>query len=334
MEFFNRIKLIGCFLLLFSISCISAIDTPNNSEEKNIEKVIRALSKMPCDLNNPAIHKISGGLTNANYKVTIGNTTYFMRLSCGQNDILQSSLEREWLCTSSISSANIAPKPLLYVPGEGVIISEFIERQQGDVDLNDKETLQRFITIVKKLHQLDVKFPSQFCPFESIQLYTDNAIAAGADIPSDLAQTVLPWVKQLKQTLVLSPIKVPCHLDLHHGNLLNDGENLWILDWEYAAMGDPLFDIAVTSAAENFSDEQMQYLLEIYLDRTPSQEEFQYLYKMRILADARWASWCFLQAKISPLNAPFFEFGEGFLEQCLNRIFFLTASMSPLAVKS
>lgn len=288
----------------------------------NEEKIIRVLAELPdWDASNVLIHKIGGGLTNENYKVCLSSRSYFVRCSTCQNALLGVSLDREWRCTSICSKHGLAPKAVLYNSLENILITDFIETHDRKVDLRDPETMQKFCTLVQTLHQLDIEFPTQFCPFDTIQSYLENAESNNAVIPQKFYEEILPFVHRLKNTSSTATRKVPCHLDLHSGNVLDDGRKMWLIDWEYAAMGDPYFDLATSASQENFSDSEMEQLLTVYLNgRTPQPSEINYFYSMRVLVDVRWALWCYLQARISPLNAPFTQFGDMFLYEAAERL--------------
>lgn len=308
---------------LFSLSFL-------NAQEKNLDKVFRVISQLPnFQADRALISRLNGGLTNDNYKVSFGATSYFVRCNCGQNQLLESSLEREWICASLAAEAELAPKIIYYEPAEGVMLSNFICSQAEEINLRDSLTMQKFCDLVRSLHNLDVKFPSQFNPIDSIHNYVKNAHAIGAPLPPIICDLMLPWIVQLEQTINLQTKKVPCHLDLHHGNVLDDGNQMWLIDWEYAAMGDPLFDLATAASVENFSEKEMLQLLQSYFNgKTPTKKEVDYFHFMRILADARWTIWFYLQAKISPLDIPFAKDGDVFLERCLNELNVLSLSLN------
>jgi thiamine kinase-like enzyme len=291
------------------------------AQGENLEKIVRVSANLPeWNRNKASFYEVSGGLTNVNYKVCIGPNAYFVRCSCSRNQLLGSSLETEWKCSSIAAMAGVSPQPLFYVPDEGILISEFIETDGRNVDLRDPLTQKKFCVIIRSLHQLDAKFPTEFSPFTSIHSFAENALSAGAHLPEAIFDTLIPLISQLKSRV--GPVKtVPCHLDLHHGNILDDGKKLWLIDWEYSAMGDPYFDLATLASIENFSDSEMVQLLKSYCDECgPTQEEIAHLYSMRILADARWSLWCYLQAKISPLGPVFIPYGDMYLQQCLERL--------------
>ncbi len=314
MQFIRKIFPLPLFLFL-NFSILHAEDDP-------LDKIIRVSTQLTNSKSAfAAIHTLDGGLTNLNFKVDIDSHSYFIRCSCSQNRLLGSSMEMEWHCSKMASAAGLAPKAHLYDSDEGILVTDFVETHGKDVNLRDPSSLLKFCSLVKSLHSLDVEFPNHFCPFESIGNYVKNALEAGADIPDAVFSKLLPLIARLKPKVKAFSQTAPCHLDLHHGNVLDDGKRMWLIDWEYSAMGDPYFDLATVASTENFSDSEMQQLLQAYLEgRKPEPEEFSRLYLMRILADARWALWCYLQAEISPIDFEFKCWGEDFLEQSLLRL--------------
>ena len=297
------------FLPLLQISC----------EEERLTKIIDFFpEKLPEDIT---LQKLGGGLTNTNYKIDLDSKSYFVRKSYVQNYLLDASLEREWKCASIASAHGLSPKIISYFPDKRLLFSEFIETDRKPINLKDPNMMRKFCNLVKSLHNLDETFPTHFCPFQCIDFYKNNALNAKAPLPPVLLNVVLPQIEELKQLFTLSTKAVPCHLDLHSGNILDDGNKFWLIDWEYAAMGDPLFDLATAASVDNFSDQQMAELLALYLKDGYVMEDFIYFYFMRILADLRWALWSYLQIEISPIDEPFEEFGDLFLQHCMERMF-------------
>lgn len=291
--------------------------------EGNRDKILRVASQLEhLDINAIEIKKISGGQTNDNYKVSSNSISCFFRCAAAANSTLGSSLEREFLITHKMSEAGIAPKVILYAPHEGILVTDFIDAISDKVDVRDPKTLQNLCRLIAATHNCPIEFPSQFCPFKNIQDYVLTADDAGIQLPEALRHCLLPKIETIEKNLsnLMTVEKKPAHLDLHAGNVMNDGEKLWLIDWEYAAMGDPFFDLATLASIENFSDDEMHQLLCYYLDREPVSEEIQYIYHMRILADARWALWAYLQAEFSAQDEPFEEIGDKFLETCRMRL--------------
>lgn len=292
-----------------------------NAKEEKLDRVFRVLTLLPeWSESSVSLNEIEGGLTNANYKAHVGSTNYFVRCGFHDNGPLGVSLDKEWNSASIASKAGLAPDTIFYSPQDKIFITGFIETQDRTVDLRNDESQTKFCELIRSLHGLDVKFCTEVCPFESIQDYIENAKAIGVDLPQELAAKVIPWMKQVKKEIFPQKKCVPCHFDLHHGNVLDDGKRLWLIDWEYAGMGDPFFDLATAASIENFTNEEMEKYLQTYLGRPPSKQEISYFLTMRILADVRWSLWCYLQTKVSPLDQPFGPYGEFYLKNAIERM--------------
>lgn len=291
--------------------------------QENVLAVIKELNVENSE--DVTIEKISGGLTNDNFKVTLAGKPYFFRVSNNENSLLNNSLEREWQITKLISKAGIAPNVIHYSPENSILVTDFIETKKS-VDLRSFATMHRVCRLLSSLHELQVTFPTEYEPIDALKDDVKRAKAVGVVFPS-LLETLLQKIDCFHTILP----KIPAHLDLHAGNILDQGEQLYLIDWEYAAMADPFFDLATLASAENFSDLKMRALLDFYLERNPLDEEIHYFYKMRILADARWAVWCFIQAKISSMDEPFEALGNSFLEASLKRLEYLTKENSEWA---
>ncbi|MEI8365437.1 MAG: choline/ethanolamine kinase family protein [Parachlamydiaceae bacterium] len=330
-----RTAVVICSSIFFSLLGQNQGDVQLPLHEQKILRVAEQIDIFQ-NADNIIINEVEGGLTNQNYKVSIGPSSYFFRSSTGNNDFLGCSLEREWIITNKVSEVGLAPKVIFYSEMDRILVTDFIETVGTKVDLHDPLTMQKVGRSVSLLHHLTISFPTEFCPFETIKKYIETASTNGIDLPNNLIHIVLPYINSLQKIipLTIAYSKTPTHLDLHAGNILDDGQNLWLIDWEYAAMGDPFFDLATMASIEVLSNNEMNELLQYYLeDKNPSPEMTLYFYEMRIVADTRWALWCYLQAKLSPISASFNERGDVYLQQCLERIIKLDIGSEDLISK-
>jgi len=306
-------------LVLFSVWIFSSLISVEPDEcNPKILSVAQHLRNL--DVEDICIEKLKGGLTNDNYKVRIGSRSYFFRLSFGLDAILGNSLEREWQITTLVSKAFIAPEVIFYSRVDGVLVTEFIESNLEKIDLHNPQVMQKMAKSLSFLHSLKVNFPTDYDPFTNIEEYVVKAGELGVELPFEFSDSVIPQIKSYQNDVTADFVKVPAHLDLHAGNLLKQGAKYWLIDWEYAAMADPFFDLATLASAENYSDLEMIVFLEYYLERKSTTLENKYFYKMRILADIRWALWSYIQAKVSPVDEGFHEMGNIFFEKSLKRI--------------
>ena len=260
---------------------------------------------------------MEGGLTNQNYRLLLHENSYFLRMGSSSIALLGITIDREYASNVAASKLGIAPNVILYVPEKKIMITEFIPSAKK-IDLNHSETVARLADRIKTLHSSKISFPTLFSPYDCIRDYYQKALDLGVVVPESVKENLLPWIESLEKWTENS-FNVPCHLDLHSGNLIDDGKNLWLIDWEYAAMSDPYFDLATLAATENFSDLQMEELLSYYQEN-PTEREKQRLYLMRILADARWALWSYVQMKNSDVFFDYKKMGDDFLYSCLARL--------------
>ncbi|HVH30399.1 MAG TPA: phosphotransferase, partial [bacterium] len=101
----------------------------------------------------------------------------------------------------------------------------------------------------------------------------------------------------------------PCHNDLLLGNFIDDGHLIRIVDWEYAAMGDPFFDLGNFAVHHGLADTQEAMLLEAYLGQATAPDVAR-LKLMKIISDLREAMWAMVQITISLLDYDFVQYGQ------------------------
>lgn len=291
--------------------------------KKTKEQILSAISKIANIDTHLIQFKELGGLTNTNYRVQIQDASYFVRIGTEYPEVFGTSTENDWHCTSLAAALTLSPKSLVHIPDERVIISEFIETQGPKTCLqNDPLTSYRVLQLLRKLHLSDIRFPNTFCPYKTIYRYASLASRENIPLPATFYQSIFPALQRLeKEYHTKSAKQVPCHLDLHRENVLYDGQRLWLIDWEYAAMADPVFDLACIASTDTFTDNQMDQFLHTYLERQPSADERMHFYFMRILADARWSLFCYLHTHFTPtLSSTYHAFAESFLYQCVDRM--------------
>ncbi len=288
--------------------------------DSNYERIAHALQEHPewC-FQDVDVIPMEGGLTNPNYKVIIGGVPYFFRLGTPCNSLLNTTLENEYQAIKVASERGIAPLIAHFSPQEAILVSEFIGGAK--VSLRDQCAQKRLCRSLRQLHEIETALARKMCPFEIIALYRKNALEAGAVFPKFVEAELLPLIERLRSSIPLSGKQVFCHNDLHSGNCLDHAEKMWLIDWEYAAMGDPLFDLATLASVENFNEDEMEELLQNYLQmkQVPS-EIVRYFRFQRALVDARWGFWYYLQDRISTIDYAFLPPGERHLCDCLKRL--------------
>lgn len=258
-----------------------------------------------------------GGYNNTNYKATVLHQSYFVKVANREEKLVGSSLKNEVNCLALLKNENIGPKVINYDPCENIMVTEFVG---SGFAFNEGRDKKRYIALLRHLHQIKFNFPNKTCPMEMIKRYAALVQEKGIDLPKSLKSEILPKLYSLnKETLFIG--NAPCHFDPQLANVVDDGQNLYFVDWEFAAMSDPLFDLASLCASEHFSDSEMEEILTLYLDTPFSKNEWDQFFKIRIIADMRMCLFCYLYTAItSNREAQYRGFSEFFLGQAHLRL--------------
>ena len=276
------------------------------------------LSFSPYSIDSP-LRKI-GGYNNTNYSVIVSGKKYFIKVANRNERLVGSSLQNEVECMKKAYLLQICPKLIFYDPQKSIMVTEFIE---GNFNFNQANAKNRYIKLLHTLHHSHIQFENEFCPFKTIQKYTELALQRKVCLPEFLTKEIIPKTLALKKEELFLE-KVPCHLDPQFYNILDSGSQLYLVDWEFAAMSEPLFDLASMCASEEFSDEEMKEILALYLEGTPSDIDWNRFYILRIIADLRMCLFCYLYTSITSTSPQTYkEFAETFLKQIKIRFFAL-----------
>jgi thiamine kinase-like enzyme len=150
-----------------------------------------------------------------------------------------------------------------------------------------------------------VSLPATFHVGRLLEDYASVVRDRGAALPEEYAE-LLELARNIELALPPAP-SAPCHNDLLAANVIRalEDERLLIVDWEYAGMGDPRFDLGNLCVNNDFDEHAEEQLLRSYLARAPTDAERAALRLMRLLSDAREAAWGIVQSAISELEFDF-----------------------------
>ncbi len=154
--------------------------------------------------------------------------------------------------------------------------------------------------------------PGRFDALEVVETYRDTAVARGAALPDAYG-----WAHGLAQQIAAVRAGVeprPCHNDLLNANFIDDGEAIRIVDWEYAGMGDPFFDLANFSVNHELDVDGRAALLAAYAG-VERAEDLATLDLMRFMSDFREAMWGVVQSAVSELDFDFVGYAAEHFER-------------------
>src|SRR6186997_1647001 len=209
---------------------------------------------------------LSGGITNRNFRVDAAGTDqrWVIRLAGNDTHLLGISREVEHTATVMSAGVGVGPEVTAFIRPEGYLVTRFIEGSPvSDAAVHQPETLARVAASLRRIHD-GPAIPGLFVPLRIVEAYRALAMERGVPIPSEyeLAAAV---GRRIEGAFLADPIEMrPCHNDLLNANFIDDGTRIRIIDWEYAGMGDPFFDLGNFSINHELPPEADAVLLEAY----------------------------------------------------------------------
>ncbi len=282
------------------------------------QHIERILSQIPgWSVAEAIVTPLVGGITNQNYRVDIGGETFVLRIGGKGTHLLGIDRGRESICTAIAAQVGVGAKVIHFLADEEVLVTRFIVGRGITPEMAaEPDTLSRIVDSMKRYHAGPV-FPGTFSPFETVRNYHRLARERGVSFPATIPR-VFALMTEIEHALAESgAVQVkPCHNDLLASNFIDDGRTIWILDWEYAGMGDIFFDLGNFAVNQSLNDEQCELLLHYYFGEVRP-ADLAHLHLMRLGSDLRESFWGFLQLGISELDFDYREYGHHHLNRFL-----------------
>jgi len=251
-----------------------------------------------------SIAALSGGITNRNYRVDVGGSSYVLRVGGKHTDLLGIDRATEHDASLRAAEVGVGPEVVEFVEPEGWLVTRFIVgRGVPPEEIRTQDGIRRVAAALRKIHGA-ARIPGWFDAHAVVEAYRDESVRQGVSIPAEFddAHRVSEKIRRARG---LQP-EVPCHNDLLNANFIDDGD-IRIVDWEYAGMGDRFFDLANLSVNHDFGLEEDGLLLAAYFGvEVPA--HLAALRLMRVMSDFREAMWGVLQSGISELDFDFKEY--------------------------
>jgi thiamine kinase-like enzyme len=254
------------------------------------------------------ITPLPGGITNRNFLVRDGAARYVARL-CRPLPLLGIDRRNEVACQEAAARLGLGPEPVHR--DDGILVSRYLPgRTLTADDLREPETIARVARLLRKLHDADDTITGHFlyfCPFQTIRTYARTAKSLGARLPANLS-ALLEDVRELSRRV--GPFRPTlCHNDLLPANLLEVDGRLWLVDWEYAGMGHPLFDLAGVSVSAGLDRDDDARLLEAYRGEVLPRE-LDEMHVFKAASALREALWALIQTVASELDFDYHAYAE------------------------
>jgi thiamine kinase-like enzyme len=269
------------------------------------------------------IHRLNTGLVNETYRVLRDGRAYALRVTAANSYDL--GLDRAWEARvlERAVAADLAPGLAYYDPQRGILIARWVDgRLWSPTDVRRQSNIARMAELMRRIHALQMPAPARvMSPAKWIEYYgaaltrqQGNVSAETSAQPPDTgsARDHLPAAatRRLAELAALPGVDpVVCHSDLHTLNLVDRGNSLVLLDWEYAHAADPLWDLAGWSANNDLEDNLKHDLLASYTGRPPTRNEYLRLQLLGWLYDYVCLLWSELylnrhRGELSCVDAP------------------------------
>lgn len=192
-------------------------------------------------INNNSIIKI-GGLNNSNYLINLQNLKYVLRIPSKDN---KNNFYYEDEILSIIKPYNISPEILYHDKDNGILLSKYIESKKFNTEFyNSTLFINKLVNTLKQLHVLECS--NSFSPFKEIYNNIVLLNSLNYEFNHDI-NFLLKKLKELEKDLSKNIHYGLCHNDLNTSNILYSNNSVYLIDFEFAGMGDVFFDLATIS---------------------------------------------------------------------------------------
>jgi thiamine kinase-like enzyme len=262
----------------------------------NHEELVRAL---PIWEGRIEMRPLLGGMTNRNYLVRDARKNAVVRIG---GDIPMHGIMRFNELAASCAAAMAGLSPRVLFAKTGVLVLEHIAGRSFSAS-DVRTEFERCVTLVKRAHRdlhLYLRGPTlAFNVFHILRDYAHTLREGDCRLMSELPRFLA--ATDVLEKAVGSVQLIFGHNDLLAANFIDDGNRLWLIDWEYAGWNTPLFDLAGLSSNNDFSLAETETLLESYFE-TPANDQIRYRFDAivcaSLLREALWSMVCEIHSDI------------------------------------
>ena len=266
-----------------------------------IEDILKVNKK---DIHN--IHTLKKGMTNRSFIFTVNNKRYIMRIPGEGTDKLIDRKE-EYDVYQRVKKEPYTETILYLNPDSGYKISEFLENTRNS-DANNIQDVKKSMSVLRKFHNQNYQVDHTFDLWKQIDFY--ESLRKTASAYRDYEE-IKDWVLKLKTFIEDNVTKWSlCHIDANYDNFLIDqNNNVFLIDWEYAGMQDTDLDIAMYAIYAGYTKEKIDQLINIYYENKVSNNLRYKIYAYVAVGGLLWSNWCEYKQSLG------LDFGEYSLAQ-------------------
>ena len=283
--------------------------------------VDEAIARVPqwADADDLKVSSLDGGITNNNFRVDVNGDSFALRIAGNGTDKLGIDREHEYAANLAAGKLGIAPEVVHVIKPEGYLITRFIDARPFPIeDITQPENIRKVMELVRKIHSMP-EILGEFSAFRTVVNYAETARRNDVELPENL-DFLMERSHEAEVAIMTTqqPLR-PCHNDLLNANFLINDEQIYILDWEYAGMGDIFFDLANFSTNHELSEEQDRWELECYFGKV-TEKQIAHLNIMKVMSLFREAMWGMVQIGVSELDFDYRDYANKFFVRVFDTI--------------
>jgi thiamine kinase len=211
-----------------------------------------------------AAQRIKGGLTNESWSVQAPHDAVVVRISTVDEQALQLNRASETVVLQLVQQAGIGAEVLLCAPERRLLVTRQLQAETLTAQaMSDPVIMMQLTALLRHLHALPVAMTIQQTNLLSILRGYWHSLDQ-RQLPRRESREVRAYATDIATESSRSATRCLCHNDVHHLNLMSDGQKLWLLDWEYAGIGDPFFDLAAVCCYHGYDPSLREKLLLAY----------------------------------------------------------------------
>jgi thiamine kinase-like enzyme len=256
----------------------SGTSRPSDPEQARLRTLLRGMAAA-CELADGRMTRLAGGLSNQAWRVEQAGQAWYARLGYAGAERLGVNRRSECALLAVVAAAGFAPDVLACDPSTGLLVTRFIEgRTWQATDIAQARNLVRFGEVLARLHALPLVAGIANVSYSAQARRLAGMLSASDAKAATLRRRADQAFERVERR---QPLRAICHHDLHHLNVVDDGARLWLVDWEYGGIGDPLLDLAGFLALHELGPAETNLVLGAYGHRAAIDRD--------VLAEARWA---------------------------------------------
>lgn len=289
----------------------------NPYDKDNIKNYVKEILQEP-DTDDIYVSQI-GGMSNKNFKVMVHSHEYIFRIpGIGATGMV--NREDEEKNSSVACGLGITPSIRYFDPTTGIKLADYVSNAEtlnrGTIQRQDN--INKVVDIFLRLHNSGYRLNNDFNVFAEISKYESLLSSANGQMYEGYGanrERILALEKELNN---LGVELKPCHNDLVPENFIKASDGtLYLIDWEYSGMNDPLWDIAALFLESDFSADNKDFFLNKYYHNSVPTQTYKKIQIYQILMDVLWAIWTCIK---ETMGDDFGSYGQDRFERAIKNL--------------